>query len=132
MDSHNAPLPNLVAGISDFQGGQILLEDPAGSHVIHTADGNIPATALDVAGKHAIFDAFRLRHQTAAWKGDRLVLVAFQCVTPAFCLPATFPLFVLWALRRVLMLVAPLTRPSLTGACQRQVLASWCGIEARG
>ena len=50
MDSHNAPLPNLVAGISDFQEGQILLEDPAGSHVIHTADGNFPATALMLPG----------------------------------------------------------------------------------
>ena len=78
MDSHNAPLPNLVVGISDFREGQVLLEDPAGSHVIQTADGNVPATALDVAGTHAIFDAYRLRHQTAAWRGDRLALVAFS------------------------------------------------------
>ena len=55
MDSHNAPLPNLVVGISDFREGQVLLEDPAGSHVIQTADGNVPATALDVAGSHCHF-----------------------------------------------------------------------------
>eukprot|EP00439_Symbiodinium_sp_Y106_P001837 s7163_g1.t1 len=107
IDSNNAPLPNLIAGISDFKDGQVLVENPSGEFAIETEAGLIagisdfkdgqvlvenpsgefaieteagplPAIALEVAGTFATFDAYRLRHQTAAWQGDRLVLVAFS------------------------------------------------------
>ena len=78
VDSNNAPLPNLIAGISDFSGGQVLLECASGKKRIKTGDVSIPAVALEVAGTHAIFDAYRLRHETASWTGRRLVLVAFS------------------------------------------------------
>ena len=78
IDSNNAPLPNLIAGISDFKDGQVLVENPSGEFAIETEAGPLPAIALEVAGTFATFDAYRLRHQTAAWQGDRLVLVAFS------------------------------------------------------
>lgn len=78
IDSNNAPLPNLIAGISDFKNGQVLVENPSGEFAIETEAGPLPAIALEVAGTFATFDAYRLRHQTAAWQGDRLVLVAFS------------------------------------------------------
>ena len=76
IDSNNAPLPNLIAGISDFKDGQVLVESL--SLQLRRRRDPLPAIALEVAGTFATFDAYRLRHQTAAWQGDRLVLVAFS------------------------------------------------------
>ncbi|CAE7340175.1 unnamed protein product [Symbiodinium sp. CCMP2592] len=78
VDANNAPMPNLVAGLSNFQDGQVLVESSGGPRVIETSSGKLPAVALEVANTHAIFDAYRLRHATAAWQGDRVVLVAFS------------------------------------------------------
>ncbi|CAE7900217.1 unnamed protein product, partial [Symbiodinium necroappetens] len=78
IDVNNEQLPNIIIGISDFRGGQVLVENPRGSHVISTATGGVRADLLEVAGTHAVFDAYRLRHETVDWTGDRLVLVAFS------------------------------------------------------
>ena len=55
-----------------------MVENPSGEFAIETEAGPLPAIASEVAGTYATFDAYRLRHQTAAWKGDRLLLVAFS------------------------------------------------------
>ncbi|CAE7336206.1 unnamed protein product [Symbiodinium sp. CCMP2456] len=78
IDVNNEQLPNIIIGISDFRGGQVLVENPKGSHTTSTASGDVRADLLEVAGTHAVFDAYRLRHETVDWIGDRLVLVAFS------------------------------------------------------
>ena len=46
IDSNNAPLPNLIAGISDFKDGQVLVENPSGEFAIETEAGPLPAICL--------------------------------------------------------------------------------------
>ncbi|CAE7484639.1 unnamed protein product, partial [Symbiodinium sp. CCMP2456] len=70
IDVNNEQLPNIIIGISDFRGGQVLGENPRGSHVISTASGDARADLLEVAGTYAVFDAYRLRHETVDWIGD--------------------------------------------------------------
>ena len=78
VDGSNDRHPNLVAGISAFRGGQILVENPQGEHVTPTPKGCIPAALLDVVGTHVLFDAHKCKHETVDWEGERLVLVAFS------------------------------------------------------
>ena len=78
VDSNNDHYANLVAGISSFEGGQILVENPRGRHRMQTSEGSVSADLLEIAGTHALFDAYRLKHETTEWRGSRLVLVAFS------------------------------------------------------
>ena len=78
IDANNDRYPNLVAGISSFSRGQILVENPSGKHVMQTPSGGVSADLLEVAGTHVLSDAYRFKHETMDWTGDRLVLVAFS------------------------------------------------------
>ena len=78
VDANNDRYPNLVAGVSNFSRGQILVENPSGKHVMQTPSGGVSADLLEVAGTHVLFDAYKFKHETMDWTGDRLVLVAFS------------------------------------------------------
>ena len=45
---------------------------------MQTPSGDVGADLLEVAGTHVLFDAYRFKHETMDWTGDRLVLVAFS------------------------------------------------------
>ena len=57
---------------------QILVENPRGRHRMQISEGSVSADLLEIAGTHALFDAYRHRHETTEWRGSRLVLVAFS------------------------------------------------------
>ena len=77
-DSRNAPLPNLVIPIGDFEGGEIWVEDLLGNFAeVTAAEGNCLGRDLKVAEGPVIFEAFRTFHFTRSWTGDRLILVAY-------------------------------------------------------
>ena len=71
-DSRNAPFPNLVILIGDFEGGEIWVEDSL------TPEGTRLGRDLKVAEGPVIFEAFRTFHFTRSWTGDRLILVALS------------------------------------------------------
>ena len=76
-DSRNAPFPNLVAPIGQFTGGSIWIEDPKGCVPENTPAGQRLGVDLNVDKGPVIFNAFDSFHFTRAWKGNRLVLVAY-------------------------------------------------------
>ncbi|CAE6939936.1 unnamed protein product [Symbiodinium natans] len=78
VDSRNDHRPNLVAGISDFTGGEIVVESPGGAASFSGGDSVGGARKLPVSGTHVTFEAYKLKHETAPWVGNRLVLVAFS------------------------------------------------------
>ena len=76
-DSRNAPFPNLVAPIGQFTGGSIWIEDPKGCVPENTPAGRRLGVDLSVDKGPVIFNAYDSFHFTRAWKGNRLVLVAY-------------------------------------------------------
>ena len=45
---------------------------------MQTPSGGVSADLLEVAGTHVLFDAYKFKHETMDWTGERLVLVAFS------------------------------------------------------
>ena len=63
-DSRNAPFPNLVIPIGDFEGGEIWVEDSLGNFPEVTPEGTRLGRDLKVAEGPVIFEAFRTFHFT--------------------------------------------------------------------
>ena len=76
-DSRNAPFPNLVIPLTRFQGGQICVQDPTGSVPEYTPEGLRMGRDLEVSEGPVTLDAYDAFHFTRAWKGDRIVMVAY-------------------------------------------------------
>ena len=76
-DSRNAPFPNLVTPVGQFSGGAIWVEDPEGCIPGTTPAGIRMGRDLEVDKGTVVFNAFDSFHFTRAWKGNRLVLVAY-------------------------------------------------------
>ena len=73
-DSHNhSVLPSAVIPASFFTGGQLWIENVAGSV---TVDG-IPGDAIEIRPPYVTFQP-RLRHRTLSWTGNRLVIVLYH------------------------------------------------------
>ena len=81
-DSNNhSILPSAVIPASMFTGGQLWVEDSAGSVFI---DG-VPGRAVELTLPCITFQS-RLRHATLSWTGDRLVVVLYH-IRQAWRLP---------------------------------------------
>ena len=76
-DSRNEHLPNLVVPLSDFQNGEIWVEQEDGDVWETTPAGPRPGVLLEVSQGPVKFDAWRDFHSTRPWSGRRLVLVAY-------------------------------------------------------
>ncbi|CAE7243210.1 unnamed protein product [Symbiodinium sp. CCMP2592] len=77
-DARNAHYPNMVVPLSDFEGGQIWLEQQGGDVWETTPEGQRPGVLLEVCKGPVSFDAWRSYHATRAWKGRRVVMVAYM------------------------------------------------------
>ena len=79
MDSHNLPGSlNAVFALSDFQDGNIIVEDEQGPEHA-TYRGRVLSGRLVPFVNHVLqFDAQSQRHWTQPWKGTRQVLVAYS------------------------------------------------------
>ena len=76
VDSRNHHTPNGVIAISSFHGGGIWVADGSGPVSRMVKGQQVQGTILDLSSP-VLFNAFQNAHQTEAWKGDRLVCVAF-------------------------------------------------------
>ena len=76
-DSRNAPYPNLVIPLTRFKDGQIWVQDPSGSIPEYTPEGLRMGRDLEVSEGPVTLDAYDAFHFTRAWKGDRIVMVAY-------------------------------------------------------
>ncbi|CAE7196495.1 unnamed protein product [Symbiodinium sp. CCMP2592] len=77
-DARNAHYPNMVAPLSDFEDGQIWLEQQGGDVWETTPEGQRPGVLLEVCKGPVSFDAWRSYHATRSWKGRRVVMVAYM------------------------------------------------------
>ena len=84
-DALNAPCDNLVVGLSEFSGGDLWVEWPPDTpkdsqlRYEHRAFGTdrVLGALLPVSSSPALFCAKHLRHETCAFQGRRVVLVAY-------------------------------------------------------
>ena len=76
-DSRNAPYPNLVIPLTRFKDGQIWVQDPSGSVPEYTPEGLKMGRDLEVSEGPVTLDAYDAYHFTRAWKGERIVMVAY-------------------------------------------------------
>ena len=73
-DSNNsAVIPNVQVPASDFDNGELWIEDSAGSHVMEGRVGRL----IPVARPYISFNP-RTRHANNSWQGNRLVLVGYH------------------------------------------------------
>ncbi|CAE7632161.1 unnamed protein product [Symbiodinium sp. CCMP2592] len=77
-DARNAHYPNMVVPLSDFEDGQIWLEQQGGDVWETTPEGQRPGVHLEVCKGPVSFDAWRSYHATRSWKGRRVVMVAYM------------------------------------------------------
>ncbi|CAE7351564.1 unnamed protein product [Symbiodinium sp. CCMP2592] len=77
-DARNAHYPNMVVPLSDFEDGQIWLEQQGGDVWETTPEGRRPGVHLEVCKGPVSFDAWRSYHATRPWKGRRVVMVAYM------------------------------------------------------
>ncbi|CAE7224100.1 mettl24 [Symbiodinium sp. CCMP2592] len=77
-DARNAHYPNTVVPLSDFEDGQIWLEQQGGDVWETTPEGRRPGVLLEVCKGPVSFDAWRSYHATRSWKGRRVVMVAYM------------------------------------------------------
>ncbi|CAE7263715.1 unnamed protein product [Symbiodinium sp. CCMP2592] len=77
-DARNAHYPYMVVPLSDFEDGQIWLEQQGGDVWETTPEGRRPGVHLEVCKGPVSFDAWRSYHATRSWKGRRVVMVAYM------------------------------------------------------
>ena len=77
-DSLNADVPNLIAPLSSFSGGELFVQHPEGSERQHFQGKELQGFLLDCSQRPWLFDAKRSQHCTLPWEGTRTVLVAFS------------------------------------------------------
>ena len=71
--SHAAHIPNILVPASDFENGELWLEDCAGHHDMDGFLGRlVPVT------RPFITFSPRVRHATSSWFGNRLVLIGYH------------------------------------------------------
>ena len=76
-DSLNAPFENLLLPLSEFQGGDIWMEDPKGSVTRAPQGQPTLGLLLPVSRRPVLLPAHRALHCTEPWQGDRVILVGF-------------------------------------------------------
>ena len=77
-DSNNsAIIPNILIPASDFEHGELWIEDGAGTCMM----GGILGRLIQVSRPFISFDA-RTRHATSNWTGNRLILIGYHIRNP--------------------------------------------------
>ena len=77
-DSNNsAIIPNILIPASDFEHGELWIEDGAGTCMM----GGILGRLIQVSRPFISFDA-RTRHATSHWTGNRLILIGYHVRNP--------------------------------------------------
>ena len=84
-DSSNAAnIPNILIPASNFENGELWLEDCAGRHEM---DGFLGRLIVPVARPFVTFSP-RVRHATSSWLGNRLVLIGYHVRNSELLSPA--------------------------------------------
>ena len=75
-DGRNAPWPNALFRVTDFQGGGLWIEGP-GDDARVSGQLELSGSVHELTSEPLVFDAWSNYHQTEPWTGNRLVLVTW-------------------------------------------------------
>ncbi|CAE7362158.1 FCPC, partial [Symbiodinium sp. CCMP2456] len=77
-DNRNAPIPNGIAALSDFRGGEVWIESDSGESIQVIGGKQMHGTIVPITAEPVFIEAHSHIHFTMPWRGRRIVLIAFS------------------------------------------------------